>query len=122
MLLTFSNPRRQAIIPDWPLGRDQRGPATFTVESDPRKGERIARVTTGKPKRTTYAHKACVVDGSNGRTYLLLYDRQFGESVRIASSDMQRDAPQAETGLDSAYVRPDDPDFATLKALVLSAS
>jgi len=115
-MLKFSNARRSATISDWPLGSGKRGPCTFTVEAGSR-GERISRVTTGKPKYTTYAQKACIVDGENGKTYLLLF---LGDAVRIAQSDMQHDATREELGLPSAYVFRHHAEFEALK--VLSAS
>ncbi len=123
-MLTFSNPRRKATFTDWPLSFSKRGECTFEVHSTVKKGERVSRTTTGKPKFTTYASKAAMVDGSNGKTYLLLYSDTYGAAVRIASSDMQHDATQEETGLQSAYVRLNygqDELFYGLKALVDSA-
>ncbi len=119
-MLTFSNPRRKATFTDWPLSFTKRGECTFEVHNMGKKGERVSRTTTGKPKFTTYASKAAIVDGSNGKTYLLLYSNNYGESIRIASSDMQHDAPKDETGLNS-YTRlgyGEDDTFFQLKALV----
>lgn len=77
MNLTYSNPRREATFTDWPYGRDMKTTATFTVETTPGYGQRVARVTldpkTGRrslPKRTTYALGARIVDGSDGKTYV----------------------------------------------------
>jgi hypothetical protein len=75
---TYSNPRLLARIDNWPMGgaRDNRGTAIFTVESDPKKGERAIRRTidskghNGKPKLLTYAHKVRIVDGDDGKTYI----------------------------------------------------
>lgn len=66
----YSNPRTTAIIPDWPIGRN-RCTATFTVEQDPKRGERAVRVTVGAPKKLTYASKVRIVDGDDGRTYIM---------------------------------------------------
>ena len=68
--MNFTNPRTHAIVPDWPLGGSRRGPAVFTVESNKR-GERISRVTTGRPKHSTYGANARIVDGDDGKIYLL---------------------------------------------------
>lgn len=67
--MKYSNPRLNAIIPDWPIGRDQRAPATFTIEQN-KQGERAIRTTTGAAKKLTYAVKARIVDGEDGRTYI----------------------------------------------------
>lgn len=115
-MLTFSNPRRSATFDDWPLGRDKRGPCAFAVEPHPKRGERVSRTTYGKPKFTTYAERFVIVDGSDGKTYLLAYSSRYGESVRVVSSDLEHDAPP--DGRSSAYFRPDDPEFAGLKAII----
>lgn len=90
--MKFSNPRMTAEFTDWPLGGDRRGTCVFVVESHPKKGQRIARTTTGKPKYTTYAQQARIVDGDDGRTYLLFWSTQYSSAVRVCSSDCQHDA------------------------------
>lgn len=60
-------PRREATIEDWPHGR-QRVTARFWIESNKR-GERVLRQTTGKPKASTYAPQCVILDGGDGRTY-----------------------------------------------------
>ena len=67
--LTYSNPRMQATIENWPSG-SKRVTARFEIEQTPRKGERAVRTTTGDPKKLTYAKLARIVDGSDGRTYI----------------------------------------------------
>ncbi len=69
--VTFSNPRKSATIENWPYGTRGRVTATFVVETDARHGERVARITTGKPKRTTYAREYFICDGDDGFTYLI---------------------------------------------------
>jgi hypothetical protein len=76
MARIYSNPRREAVISDWPIG-SQRTTATFRIEAKPGKGERGTRFTidpkTGRPsavKVLTYAVKARIVDGDDGRTYV----------------------------------------------------
>ena len=63
-------------VEDWPFGR-QTCKAQFTVEGKLGK-ERVARVTenkarTGwnKPKRTTYSYQARIVQGDDGKTYII---------------------------------------------------
>jgi hypothetical protein len=75
-MITYSNPRREAVISDWPIG-GTRTTATFAIETAPGKGQRGTRFTidpkTGKPsatKKLTYARRARIVDGDNGRTYI----------------------------------------------------
>ena len=86
-MTSYSNPRRDATIEGWPLGGSRRGPAHFHVESDPRKGERVTRTTTGKPKFTTYATQARIVDGDDGRTYIARLT-VYGH-ISIMQGDMQ---------------------------------
>jgi hypothetical protein len=74
-MTTYSNPRLRAEIFDWPMGRNLRGTAIFTIESKPGKGERGVRVTIcngreSAPKTLTYARKARIVDGDDGKTYI----------------------------------------------------
>lgn len=68
--MTYSNPRMNAIIEGWPIGR-QRCTATFSIETDPKRGQRAVRVTVGAPKKLTYATKVRIVDGDDGRTYII---------------------------------------------------
>ncbi len=68
-MTTYSNPRTEAVIRDWPSG-SKCVTATFSIESDPRQGERAVRVTTGKPVKITYARKTRIVDGDDGKTYI----------------------------------------------------
>ena len=92
LLPTFSNARTEALIEDWPFGR-QRCKARFQVEAKPRKGERVVRWTenkdrTGwnKPKATTFCMRCAIVDGNDGRTYIL---RQTCGHVNVMQGDMK---------------------------------
>jgi hypothetical protein len=76
-MLEYSNPRQECTITDWPYGQ-YRTTARFFIERDAKKGERGVRTTvdpkTGRvsqPKTLTYAAQACIVDGSDGKTYIL---------------------------------------------------
>jgi hypothetical protein len=75
--LVYSNPQARREINDWPYGQ-LRTTATFHIEADPKRGERAVRTMvnpkngqTCAPKKLTYAHRARIVDGSDGRTYIL---------------------------------------------------
>lgn len=60
--------------------------AVFSIEQTPR-GERAVRVTTGAPKKLTFARKMRIVDGDDGRTYIAaLSDYGF---VTIMRGDMK---------------------------------
>lgn len=76
---TYSNPRMEAIISNWPFG-GKRATAYFQIDQVLTKigchKERGTRFLTlsGRQfatKKLTYAHKARIVDGSDGRTYIL---------------------------------------------------
>jgi hypothetical protein len=67
--MTYSNPRMNATIPNWPNG-SKRVTAVFEIEQDPKRGERAVRTTTGEPKKLTYTKLARIVDGSDGHTYI----------------------------------------------------
>lgn len=92
-MTNYSNPRMEAVIEDWPSGQ-HRTTATFQIEQHPKRGERATRITlnpkTGKPnapKALTYAVKARIVDGDDGRTYIAeLTNYGF---VKIMRGDMQ---------------------------------
>ena len=68
-MTTYSNPRLSATIENWPHGK-QRVTANFEIERDAKRGERAVRITTGEPKKLTYARKMRIVDGDDGRTYI----------------------------------------------------
>jgi len=81
--LTFSNPRSTAEFNDWPSGRD-RVQCKFYVEHDAKRGYRVCRQTTDrdgkwcKPKTMTYSGLCAIVDGSDGKTYILQIAAMYG--------------------------------------------
>jgi hypothetical protein len=92
--MIYSNPRTEAVIPDWPSGR-HRTTATFRIEQHPTRGERGTRTTTdpktgreSKPKLLTYATKARIVDGDDGKTYIVNLSRSYG-LITVMQSNMQ---------------------------------
>jgi len=85
-VLTYSNPRMSAVIPDWPSGR-HRVTARFEIEQDPKRGERATRITDGATKKLTYAKLARIVDGSDGRTYIA--ELSFYGFVSIMQGNMK---------------------------------
>lgn len=85
-MATYTNPRMQAVIPDWPSG-SKRVAAHFSIECDPKRGERAVRVTTGAPVKITFARRMRIVDGDDGRTYIA---RDHGRGmVSIFRGDMK---------------------------------
>lgn len=103
--MKFSNPRKSAVITNWPLGGSKRGTATFQVEANNR-GERVLRTTTGKAKATTYYKKIVIVDGEDGRTYILglCNDHQ----IAVIFGDMKA----------TSYSFSQDPQFNEIKELI----
>ena len=114
----LSNPRRDAVLGDWPSGR-VRVNCRFWIESDPKRGERVCRQIEDKngrfckPKRKTYCTRACIVDGDDGRTYLLEQAR-FG-FITIASHDMKYDVETIHEDDNPSY-------YAELSGLLGAAS
>ena len=82
---TLSNFRKSDSIENWPIGRQQRATAVFTHEANKR-GQRILRTTTGKPKASNYYTLICLADGSDGKTHLVGFS-EYG--LHVMSADMQ---------------------------------
>src|SRR5260370_22097090 len=98
--MEYSNPRMKVAIPDWPTG-NQKTTAFFEIEQHPKRGERATRVTinpkTGRPhapKVLTYATRMRIVDGDDGRTYILVLS-QYG-SLSVMQSNMQFQAEEID--------------------------
>ncbi len=87
MTIKYSNPRTKATIENWPNG-SHRVTATFSIESHPTRGERAIRVTTGAPKKLTFARKMRIIDGDNGRTYIAELSA-YGGMITIVRGDMK---------------------------------
>lgn len=92
-MITYSNPRTFARFIDWPYG-SARTACTFTVETHPARGQRAVRVTlhpvTGRPsapKALTYAPQVRIVDGDDGRTYIV--ERTAYGFITVMRSDMK---------------------------------
>jgi hypothetical protein len=85
---TYSNPRMSAVIENWPHG-SQRVTATFSIETDPKRGQRAVRATTGAPKKLTFARQMRIVDRDDGRTYIATLSA-YGH-VTIKRGDMKFD-------------------------------
>ena len=103
--MTYSNPRMRAVIENWPNG-GHRVTATFEIETDPKRGQRGVRTTTGAPKKLTYARQARIVDGDDGRTYIAELT-EYGH-ISVMRGDMKY---QAET------IHPEDPRYAEVLEL-----
>src|SRR5258708_1693573 len=102
-MITFANPRLHAEFTDWPLGGSKRGSCKFWIEHG-RRGWRAGRQTTGKPKYHTYSGQAAIVDGSNGRTYLLQVAAGYG-FISVYASDFMCASEQQIDGPHSVFER-----------------
>ena len=105
----YPNPRAVAEFTDWPHG-SRRTTCTFRVESDPKHGQRIARVTidpkTGrpsKPKTTTYGRRAAIADGNDGRIYITTLTIYGSLSITQSNLDFSAE-----------HIHPHDPRHAPL--------
>lgn len=90
----YSNPTTLRTITDWPHGA-HKTVAQFYVETHPRRGQRVCRTTrdpkTGrvsKPKATTYHKAARIVDGDDGRTYILADCAPYGH-LSVTQGNLQ---------------------------------
>jgi len=92
-MITFSNPRLVAEFSDWPLVGNKRGQCKFWMEWKKGKGHRFVRQTSGKPKTTTYGGNGVIVDGSDGRTYLVQYAGQF-DFIKVWDSSFMMPPPE----------------------------
>lgn len=83
ILSSFSNARLVAEFDDWPSGQ-HRVNCKFEVHDGGKKGYRVSRTTTDKhgkwckPKFTVYGGKSAIVDGNDGKTYILQHSPMYG--------------------------------------------
>ena len=106
-MLQLSNPRREAVVEDWPNGR-RRVNAFFSVETVKGK-DRVCRTTTGKPKKTTYHVKMRLVDGDDGRIYAL------------GLTELNQMVLWAGTLKTTEYFHEDDEEYGVYRALLEAA-
>ena len=69
-MTNYSNPRTYEAVANWPSG-NKTVTARFEIERHPQRGERAVRTTTGAPVKLTYARKMRIVDGDDGKTYII---------------------------------------------------
>lgn len=102
--MTYSNPRMEATIENWPSGH-KRVTARFVIEQAT-KGERAVRTTDGAPKKLTYAKMVRIVDGSDGRTYIAEFTIYGHISIMRGDMKFQHES-----------VHPSDPRYADVLEL-----
>lgn len=84
-MINLSNPRLSATIENWPMGF--RKTATCKFETEHKNGmSRIVKTTTGKPKCFTYHKQVCLVDGDNGKIYIL-WRSEYSPAIGIWTHD-----------------------------------
>jgi hypothetical protein len=76
-MLTYTTPRTEAVIENWPSG-SRRVTARFYIETHATRGQRCGRTTTGAAKYTPYAKAMRIVDGSDGRIYVIADNGSYG--------------------------------------------
>jgi hypothetical protein len=111
---TYSNPTMVRNVENWPFGSNLRTLASFYVETDPKRGQRVVRRTVdprngrlSAPKKLTFARRMRIVDGSDGKTYII-EESQFCTFISVMQSNMKF---QEET------IDKRDPRFASTMAL-----
>ena len=85
--MKFSNPRLTATFAEWPSSKNG---CVFTIESKPGKGVRCGRTTTGATKYSNYGQKMAIVDGDDGKTYILQYN--FANFITVFRYDFKSEA------------------------------
>ncbi len=108
--MNYTHPRKFATFIDWPYGTE-RTTAVFKIETHPKRGERATRATLnpktqcyGAPKALTYSVKQRIVDGDDGKTYILCLT-MYG-SISVMQSNMQ---------YSQEHIDASDPRHATLR-------
>ncbi len=119
-MIKFTNPVKNLLIEDYPIGGSHRGKCKFEVEHHPKKGSRAIRTTTNKhgiwcnPKLDTYHQDVAIVTGDDGKTYILTLNQ--GDYIQIERHDFKYEQ-------DGAVFLGTDPErFAELLTLIKSAT
>lgn len=114
--MKYTNPRLKAEFENWPIGGNQKGGCVFEVEFIPKKGWRVIRTTQDrngqwcKPKKHTFGDRTVIVDGTDGRTYILKHVAHYG-MVMIIRSDF----------MSGGSAHHPDPEYDRLLAIINSA-
>ena len=93
----FANPRHSASIPNWPAGTKngevQYATCKFQVEFKPSKGFRVIKTVVGKPKVSTFGGRVAIVDGCDGKTYII-QKSQYSEAIYVYRHDFKHPTKQ----------------------------
>ena len=102
MACPFSNPRHSVSVPNWPAGTKrgevQYATATFQVEFKPSKGYRVIKTVVGKPKVSTFGGRVAIVDGCDGKTYIIQRS-QYSEAIYVYRHDFKHPTKEELAGL-----------------------
>lgn len=96
---SYSNPRLVAEFSDWPIGGSLRGKCRFEVHTEKR-GARVSRTTQNKhgvwckPKFHVYGDGTAIVDGDDGKTYILQLSKSFN-AIYVALHDFMSPADES---------------------------
>ncbi len=110
--LMYHSPCLVRTIPDWPSG-GHKVPAVFQIvqtkgaERCERTTQHPTKGTWSTPKKTTFARKARIVTGTDGRTYLLELGR-YSNALTVMQGNLQ---------YQQEYIGEDDPRHPALLAL-----
>lgn len=104
-MITFSNPSLNKEFDNWPSG-GKLVDCVFIVQKK-KDAYRVEKRTTKngvwcKPKVTTYGGKMAIVDGSDGKTYIL-QRTIYNEAIRVSSHDFM-DVPSGLLQASGGYV------------------
>lgn len=120
-MIEFSNPRLKAEFDNWPSG-GQIVQCKFEVE-EKKKQYRVLKSTTRngvwcKPKMSTYGSRVAIMDGSDGKTYIV-WKSQYSAMVQVSAHDFMN-IPDELLGIRSGCVyASDNPDlYGQLSAMV----
>jgi len=94
MTITYSNPRKSALFHDWPWGSKFKTTCSFAIEQSQTHGERAVRVVFDPktnepcaPKKLTFSVRQLIVDGDDGKTYILC--KTIYGNISVMRSDMK---------------------------------
>lgn len=118
-MVKLSNPRLSATFSNWPLGFRNTCSCSFNVEFSKTHGARVTKTTTGKPKKFTYCKEVAIVDGDNGKTYII--GRSVYGSITIYSHD-EKTPPTNEFKNHSVNMENDSELFLELDAMLKQAN
>lgn len=108
----YSNPRLVAEFDDWPIGGSLRGKCRFEVHVEKR-GTRVSRTTQNKhgvwckPKFHVYGDGSAIVDGDDGKTYILQHSKNFN-MITIHRHDFMSPADESSVTFRSEPKRFED--------------